>query len=73
MLIEVFSLAIVRDWTGVKQDDLDGSGDMTEIPYSPENCQKLFAALPGIFDDVREAVTDASLYRAYLDKEDSGN
>ena len=57
LLIEVFANSIVLGWEGVK----DEKGK--DLPFSVENCIKLFNDLPDLFTDVREQAMKWSNYR----------
>ena len=78
ILIHVFAETIVRDWEVLDEDtgewkrgihDRDGN----VIPVTQENVIKTFKALPNLFANVRDAVTNNTLYRKEELEEDAKN
>jgi hypothetical protein len=67
ILREAFSKHIILGWEGVTGPD----GEV--LPFTRENCLKLLADLPQLFEEIRRAAEDASLYRAQTLKVDAGN
>lgn len=73
LLINVFARSVVRSWTGVTVHDVEANGDHSPLPFSVENCVKFFKALPEVFADVRESVSNARLFRAHIEEIDAKN
>lgn len=57
---EVVAETVVLGWTGVT--DEDGN----ELPFTKENCIKVFTDLPDLFDDVLEQSRKASLFKEHI-------
>lgn len=58
VLREVFAESVVLGWENV--EDENGK----PLPFSKENCIKLFTDLPDLFADVREQANKSVLFRA---------
>jgi len=58
MLVEAFAESVVVGWKGVTNE----KGE--EIPFSIENCVKLFNDLPDLYADVRSQAEDFRVFRA---------
>lgn len=67
ILIECHAKAVVLGWTGVE----DRGGN--EIPFSVENCVKLFEDLPDLFEDIKTQAGKSSIFKKYVDEETVGN
>ena len=64
---EVYAQTVVLGWTGV--EDRDGN----EMPFTQENCVKLFTDLPDLWSDVQSQSTRASLFRSEILEADAKN
>lgn len=64
---EVWAQTVVLGWTNVQ----DENGQ--DLPFTAENCVKLFTDLPELFADVQQQSQNGQLYRAELRKHDAGN
>lgn len=64
---EVYAQTVVLGWTGV--EDRDGN----EMPFTQENCVKIFTDLPDLWSDVQSQSTRASLFRAEILEADAKN
>ena len=64
---EVYAQTVVLGWTGV--EDRNGN----EMPFTQENCVKLFTDLPDLWSDVQSQSTRASLFRAEILEADAKN
>ncbi len=64
---EVYAQTVVLGWTGV--EDRDGN----DMPFTQENCVKLFTDLPDLWSDVQSQSTRASLFRAEILEADAKN
>lgn len=64
---EVFAETVVLGWEGVE----DENGN--ELPFTKENCIKLFTDLPDLFEDVQEQAQKAALFRADIREADAKN
>ncbi|MCI0418642.1 MAG: hypothetical protein L0312_05375 [Acidobacteria bacterium] len=64
---EVFADTVVLGWEGVT--DADG----TNIPFSRENCMRLFRDLPALWDDVQEQAASVAIFREAELDEVAGN
>lgn len=67
ILKEVYAHTIVLDWENVE----DESGK--PLPFSPENCIKLFDDLPDLFKDVQEQSGKFQLFAEEIREADSKN
>lgn len=67
LLMEVFADTVVIGWNGVQ--DEHGKA----LPYSKENCIKLFSDLPDLWADVQEQAQRAALFRAEIRDADAKN
>lgn len=68
LMMEVYAETIVLDFKNVVDED-----GKTPIPYSKENCLKLFQRLPDLFDDIREQSMKAALFRADIREDEAKN
>ena len=64
---EVYAQTVVLGWNGV--EDRDGN----EMPFTQENCVKLFTDLPDLWADVQLQSTRAALFRAEILEADAKN
>ena len=67
ILREVYAQTVVIGWSGVE----DENGN--DLPYTVENCIKLFADLPDLFKDIQEQTQKSALFRQELIEADSKN
>lgn len=67
LLIKAYAEGVVIGWEGVT----DEAGE--PMPFSVENCVKLFTDLPDLFADVKEVAGGAAAFREELDRGDAGN
>lgn len=67
ILREVFAETVVLGWEGVV--DRDGN----ELPFTKENCIKLFEDLPDLFADVQEQATKMSNFRSEALEDEAKN
>ena len=67
LLSDAHAKAVVIGWVDVK--DRDGK----KIPFSVENCIKLFDDLPDLFEDVREQAAKTGLFRKAILEESAKN
>lgn len=67
IMMNVFAETVILGWENV--DDKDGN----VIPFSKENCIKLFKDLPDLYRDIQEQSTKVALYRAEIKDIESGN
>jgi hypothetical protein len=64
---EVFAETVVLGWENV--EDAQGK----PLPFSKENCIKLFADLPDLWEDVQEQAQRAALFRVQVREDDAKN
>lgn len=67
ILKEVYAETVVLGWENVE----DEKGD--PLPFSTENCIKLFDDLPDLFKDIQEQSQRAALFREELREADAKN
>jgi hypothetical protein len=67
IMVEVYASTVVLGWEGVTGED------GKPLPFSKENCMKLFKDLPDLFRDVQEQAQNVSLFRANLSEADAKN
>lgn len=67
ILREVFAETVVLGWENV--EDENGKA----LPFTKENCVKLFTDLPDLFDDLQEQSQRAALFRAEVREADAKN
>lgn len=67
LIRQVYAETVVLGWENV--EDRDGN----PLPYSRDNCLKLFDDLPDLFLDIQEQAQRAALFRAELREADAGN
>jgi hypothetical protein len=67
ILKKVYADAIVLGW-----EEVDDENDQP-MPFTAENCVKLFEALPDLFRDVQDATQKVAVYRAEVMEADAGN
>lgn len=58
LFADLYAECVVLDWENVDAED------GTSLPFSKENCLKLFKDLPDLFADIREQSNKSALYRA---------
>lgn len=64
---EVYAETVVLGWKGVKdRDDKD-------MPFSKENCLKLFRDLPALWEDVSEQATSLALFKESINEAQAKN
>lgn len=64
---EVYAETIVLGWKGV--EDRDGN----EMPFTRENCIKLFNDLPDLYADIQEQAQTGALFRVSVREADGKN
>lgn len=64
---QVYAETVVLGWENVE------SRDGQPLPYSRDNCLKLFDDLPDLFLDIQEQAQRAALFRTELREADAGN
>lgn len=62
-----FISTVLLGWENVRD------ADNVEMPFTADNAKQLFADLPDLFNDLREAANDASLFREMELEHDLGN
>lgn len=67
ILREVFAETVVLGWENV--EDENGK----DMPFTKDNCIKLFTDLPDLFEDVQEQAQKAALFRAEIREADAKN
>lgn len=67
VMMEVFAETVVLGWENM--EDRDGN----VLPYSRENCLRLFQELPDFFYDIREQATKSALFRREALEKEAGN
>lgn len=74
---EVYAETVVLGWENVEFPVLDAQGNQTdkleELPYTTENCIRLFDDLPDLFRDIQEQSQRAALFRAEVREADAKN
>lgn len=68
---KLFLEAVLLGWRGVKEPLIFGTDD--EVPYTRENAEKLFDALPELYHALREQAQKMSNFRAAEVETDSKN
>ena len=63
---EVYAEAVVIRFEGIEVPV--GDGQFEDLPYSVENCIKLFTDLPDFFADLREQCGDVAIFREDLEE-----
>lgn len=64
---EVYAQSVVLGWENVQ----DENGN--DMPFTVENCIKLFEDLPDLYTDLVQQSQEAALFKAELLKADAGN
>lgn len=67
LLHEVYAETIVLDWENWED------GDNKDLPFSRENCIKLFKDLPDFYRDIVEQCQRIALYRSVILEPDAKN
>lgn len=67
LMREVLAETVVLGWSGMT----DEQGN--DLPFSKENCIKVFKDLPDLFDDVLEQSRKAALFKATVLEAEAGN
>lgn len=77
LMREVYAETVVIGWENVEFPVLDAAGNDTgkteELPYTVENCVRLFNDLPELYRDIQEQSQRAALFRAEVREADSKN
>jgi len=63
LLHQVYAKTIVLDWQGITEPDIEDE-DAPEIPFSVENCVRVFKKYPHLFADIREQSQSLALFMA---------
>jgi hypothetical protein len=63
----VYAETVVLGWENV--DDAQGNA----LPFTVDNCEKLFNDLPDLFLDLQEQAQRSALFRAEIQEADAGN
>jgi hypothetical protein len=69
---ETYAKTIVLDWKGVRAEDIGEKGKK-EVPFTFENCVRLFQNLPDLFDDLQAQAQNAQLFLEEVREEDAKN
>ena len=67
LMRRLYAEAVVLDWENV--DNADGE----ELPFSVDNCVKIFEDLPDWFDDIRKVSGDMAVFRSATVEADAKN
>lgn len=67
LIRQAYAETVVLGWKNVE----DEAGN--PLPFTVENCVKLFTDLPDLFADIQEQAQKAVLFRAELREADAGN
>lgn len=67
LIMETFAESVILDWSGVE----DEFGN--DLPFSFENCVKLFKDLPDLWADIQSQSQKMALFRQELREEDLKN
>lgn len=67
LIRQVYAETVVLGWENV--EDADGK----PMPFTRENCLKLFEDLPDLFADIQEQAQRAALYRTEIREAEAGN
>ncbi len=74
---QVYAETVVLGWENVEFPVLDKDGNntdvMEELPYTVENCVRLFTDLPDLYMDIQEQAGRAALFRADIREVDAKN
>lgn len=77
LIQQVYAETVVLGWEHVEFPVLDAEGKPTdvleELPYTPENCKRLFVDLPDLFADLQEQAQRAALFRADIREAEAKN
>lgn len=64
---KLYAETVVKGWSGV--EDKEGQ----ELPFSVENCIKLFEDLPDIFLDIKKLADEMQIFRVAAVEDDAKN
>lgn len=67
ILREVYVDTVLLGWSGVS------GPDGKELAFSKENAMKVLSDLPWLFEEIRRAAEDASIFRLIVMEADAGN
>lgn len=72
-----YAETVVLGWENVEFPVLDAEGNPTDaveaLPFTVDNCMRLFTDLPDLFADLQEQASKAALFRQDLLEADAGN
>lgn len=78
ILINVYAETVIKDWQVISEENgewkvgiPDKEGNL--MPFNSQNVIKTFKALPHLFENVRDAVSNATLYRKEVLEDESKN
>lgn len=63
---EVYAESVVLKFEGIEVPD--GNGGFEDLPYSVENCLRLFNDLPDFFADLRDQCASVAIFREDLEE-----
>lgn len=67
LIREVYAETVVLGWDNVT----DAAGNV--LPFTYDNCLKVFTDLPDLFEDIQEQAARAALFRADIQEVEAGN
>lgn len=67
LIVEAYAEAVIIGWKGVK------GKDGKKLPFTKENCVKLFMDLPDLFTDVYEQANNVSTFKAEVEAVEAKN
>lgn len=72
-----YAETVVLGWENVEFPVLDANGEPTDkteaLPFTVDNCLRLFTDLPDLFTDLQEQAQKAALFRVDALEADAGN
>lgn len=69
---EVYAETVVLKFAGIEvptgEQDSEGNPVFQDLPYSVENCMRLFNDLPDLFTDIRDQCNEMAIFREDLEE-----
>lgn len=69
---EAYAKTIVLAWEGIRAEDIGEKGQ-EEVPFTFDNCVKLFRNLPDFFDDLQTQAQEKENFLEEVREEDAKN
>lgn len=70
---EVYAETVVLSWTNLDFEETENGPAMSNVPFTPKNCERLFLDLPELFTDIQVQAGKAALFKREMLEGAAGN